>query len=342
MSHSDDENLFPLHISAQDVWILTSQALLHTLPDLSREIKFIRDNCRAVFDAPPMNLPYTLCRGTSEVPFVSMSFQGTAADALCVAHEFGHALQLHLARGRFIPPVLREIAAFVAEKVLLDLVQKEKPELFAPLYAAWQQDNTIYFGSDAELLKDALRSPEGPYIYRLNYPLARYFADEIHANPTQFDLESVFRGNLSLSECLSRMQSQIRAASMNNYLPEVPEAEKDRPAINAYRSLGMMALLDIDYWQGESEKSIEEYYSARLAHMQVQTAFVVIGNERKPIGYAMWETDKIDKNVIHLKRQAAPFGDHLYLQKKLQTLFPENAKIYSHHTRSARREQVAW
>ena len=104
---------------------------------------------------------------------------------------------------------------------------------------------------------------------------------------------------------------------MDNYLPEVPEAETVRSAINAYRYLGMMLLLDIDYWQGESEKTIKEYYSTRLTHMQSQTVLVGIGKERKPIGYAIWDAGKNDASIICLKRQAAPFGDHLELQKNI-------------------------
>ena len=134
----------------------------------------------------------------------------------------------------------------------------------------------------------------------------------------------------------------MRLISMDNYLPEVPEAETVRSAINAYRYLGMMLLLDIDYWQGESEKTIKEYYSTRLAHMHSRTALVGIGKERKPIGYAIWDAGKDDASIIRLKRQAAPFGDHLELQKKLEARLPENAKVLSYHARSAREEQVAW
>jgi len=129
---------------------------------------------------------------------------------------------------------------------------------------------------------------------------------------------------------------------MSNYLPEAPIPEKDQKSINGYRALGMMALLDIDYWQGESEKLIGEYYSTLLAHMQSRTALVAIGGERKPIGYAIWETDPNDASIVRLKRQAAPFGDHLELQEKLQARLPENVTVLSHHSRSAREEQVAW
>ena len=127
---------------------------------------------------------------------------------------------------------------------------------------------------------------------------------------------------------------------MNNYLPEVPQKEEQHPAINAYRSLGMMALLDIDYWEGASERSIEQYYRTLLSHMQSQTVMVAIGQDKKPIGYATWTAS--NDNQVTLTRQSAPFGDHLELQQQLEKHFPTDSVVLSQHERSAREEQVAW
>jgi len=52
--------------------------------------------------------------------------------------------------------------------------------------------------------------------------------------------------------------------------------------------------------------------------------------------------DHDDASIVRLKRQAAPFGNHLELQEKLQARLPENITVLSHHSRSAREEQVAW
>ena len=332
---------FP-YITAEEVWSLSSQALASFLPDQSDNTSFVSQFSERNFSASSSELPVTIDRGPGQTPLVSMCYQGAPADILCVAHEFGHALQYHLAKGRFVPPVLRELAAFCAEKIFLDFIKENRTELYNPLQAAWQRDNEIYLGNDAAHLNDTLSVSTAPYIYRMNYPLARHLADETFEVLPKIKLSEIFRGTLSLEGCLSKAISQIEATSMKNYLPKVPEAEKDRPAISAYRSLGIMALLDIDYWQGESEKSIEEYYSTGLGHMQTQTVLVAIDGERKPIGYATWEVDQSDVNIIHLKRQSAPFGDHLELHKKLQAWLPKNAKVLSHHTRSAREEQVAW
>lgn len=337
-----DDTKCPLQLSAEEAWELASQAIADALPTLSGDIEFVRDNCEKVFDAPEVEQPHALDRGAKQVPFVSLCYQGTPADVLCVAHEFGHALQYHLVSDRFVPPVWREFAAFVAEKMLLGFIQKNRPDLYAPLYAAWRKNSTIYFGKDTKQLQDAMCAPTAPYIYRINYPIARHLADQIFDASADYDLTKIFQGKFSHSELLSTLQDQNGSHEEDNYLPEVPEAETDRSAINAYRYLGMMSLLDIDYWQGESEKTIKEYYSTRLAHMQSQTALVGIGKERKPIGYAIWDAGKDDASIIRLKRQAAPFGDHLELQQILQRRLPENARVLSHHARSARQEQIAW
>lgn len=328
-------------LTADEAWSLAAQAIVDFVPELALDVKWIYDFCEKNLHAEAIEKPYTKERGKDHPPFVSLSYQGTPADALCVAHEFGHALQYHLAKGRFIPPVLRELAAFVAEKALLDHIQKDRSELYETLHSAWQQDNQTYFGDDTANLLDALKSPTAPYTYRMNYPLARLLSDVMFDALPRDERPKVFHGSLPLAKCLLNTH-QNGAAPMNNYLPQVPEAENDRPAVNAYRTLGAMALLDIDYWQGESEKSIEEYYSARLGHMQTQTAFVAIDDDRKPIGYATWETDADDASIVRLKRQAAPFGNHLELQEKLHARLPENITVLSHHSRSAREEQVAW
>jgi len=326
----------------RDVWNLAAEALKRLIPEFSDEITRVRDCCITKFDAPEDDPPYTLDNESDHPTYVSICYRGTPEDTLCVAHEFGHALQYELADGRFVPPIVREIAAFLSEIALLDFSRLNQMKFHKELSSAWEKDNRIYLVDDAKTLVAALKSLGTEYTYRLNYPLARMLANNGFSSLQETSLTKIFQGRTALPELLFVLYARTGSTKMNNYLPEVPEASKDITAIDAYRSLGMMALLDIDYWQGEPEKTIEEYYELRLAHMQAQTVLVAIGKNGKPIGYAAWEIDKDDSNVIHLKRQAAPFGDHLELLEELQIRFPENAKVMSHHSRSAREEQVAW
>jgi hemolysin-activating ACP:hemolysin acyltransferase len=111
--------------------------------------------------------------------------------------------------------------------------------------------------------------------------------------------------------------------------------------VDAYRVLGAMALLDIDFWKGQSEQRIEDYYSTLLHHLQNRTAFVALDEVRRPVGYAIWrKTDGED--TVTLRRQAAPFGDHLLLQKALERHLGQKSDVQAQHPRSARQEQRAW
>ena len=328
--------------TAQNAWDTISQVLAAILPQFEEETIQLSRGCIVDFLAPRSDPPYTLVQDGNRFPTVSMSYEDRAEDVLCMAHEFGHALQLYLAKGEFIPPMYREVAAFFSERLFLEHVEIHEPDIGVALRAAWERDNQIYLESDRQALVGALHCSDTPYTYRFNYPLARLLIIEMTKSAIVENVVSIFQQpNKAIRELIGKILfSGIK--NMQNYLPEAPEFDKEKPAINAYRSLGMMTLLDIDYWQGESQETIENYYTAHLSHMQTQTAFVALGKDRKPIGYATWDMASGDNNVIQLKRQAAPFGDHLELQQILQRRLPENAKVLSHHARSAREEQIAW
>lgn len=130
---------------------------------------------------------------------------------------------------------------------------------------------------------------------------------------------------------------------MNNYLPPMLEHSEDQPnAVSAYLQLGAMALLDIDYWEGQSQQPLGNYYDDHLRHMQNRSVMIKLGEDRKPIGYAAWDVDPDDETIVHLRRQSAPFGDHLALQNALKQHLPDRVKPLAHHPRSAREVQNAW
>jgi len=130
---------------------------------------------------------------------------------------------------------------------------------------------------------------------------------------------------------------------MENYLPEIPKQSNERPPISAYRALGIIVMLDIDYPLGISEATIDWYYWELVHHLKNQTAFISIGDDDKPNGYALWEISEADSKSICLKRRVAPFGDHAELYRKLRSVhFPDSKRVLSHHLWSAREIQVAW
>ena len=61
----------------------------------------------------------TLDNGPTAFPTIFYSYRGEPSDSLTIAHEFAHALQIRASRGKFVPPIMREVCAFVGEWALI-------------------------------------------------------------------------------------------------------------------------------------------------------------------------------------------------------------------------------
>lgn len=285
------------------------------------------------------NIPRTENNGRQEPPNIVMGWDRRVDDLMCLAHEAGHALQIMLSGNGIMPPVGRETCAFVAELLLLDYTRQHAPGVFHMLHRVWLEENAVYLDSDLEALSASLRDPDTRYHYRQNYPLARLAAVYLFSRGQRGWLKDLFSAGQDGMKHLPIEAMANLAGGVANYLPPMPAPDTEQPAVNAYRSIGAMALLDIDFWKGEPEERIEDYYAKLLRHLQDQTAFIALNPDRKPVGYATWQTNG---DAITLTRQAAPFGDHLTLQRALERHLEQPAPIPARHMRSARQEQIAW
>ena len=239
-----------------------------------------------------------------------------------------------------MPPVAREVCAFLGELMLIDWAQQNDTVLFQQLVLVWHDENAIYLGSDLDQLKEAIKDLNQPYDYRLNYPLARMVAAHIFETHSIDDIKKLFSSRKDAPALLSMNAIADLANAVENYLPPMPVHDKGYPALDAYRGLGAIALLDIDCWQGPSEQRLNDYYGNLLVHLQNSTAYIALRRDRKPIGYATWQ--KIaDSNTPVLTRQSAPFGDYLQLHKALEGHLGVD-HISSYHEGSSRQEQRAW
>ena len=331
-------------IGAHEAWLRASDALAWKFSDQADLVSEVasRTDVEFVENDDGVRRPYTLDRGSDAFPFVSICFNGSAADILAVAHEFGHAVQLAANPGTFIPPIHREVAAFLSELAIIDFLKAQGDPIAGGLCKAHVSDDAIYLDRDVKALEAALCDPKAAYDYRWNYPVARLLVARLFQRRGQKDLWSDLLGKNAVSELLEIGPGESTLNKVENYLPAAPEPDKDHPAINGYRSLGMMALLDIDYWQGESENLIGDYYLSHVDHLNGKTAMIAFSEDKKPIGYATWTSGPDNADDILVTRQAAPFGDHLSLQKKLKSRLSETAQITSRHSRSARGKQIVW
>lgn len=290
-------------------------------------------------DSSESELPHTIDHGVGQPTEIRMAWRSSTSDLMCLAHELAHAVQLQLSAGSFMPPVARETCAFLGELALIEWARGNDSDLAAKLLRVWQDENQRYFGDDCELLLSALGDPESAYSYRMNYPLARAAAVVLWRAGA--DLQPLFRVGSDAMALLPLAKIADVAGLTQNYLPPLPPPDTAQPAIDAYRALGAMALLDIDFWKGESERRIADYYASLLHHLQNREAFVALDEVRRPVGYATWRKSA-DDNKVTLMRQAAPFGDHLLLQKALERHLGQESGVLALHARSARQEQVAW
>lgn len=292
-----------------------------------------------------IDAPHTFRHPDTRTLHIVMAWQGTPNDLLCLAHETAHAAQMILSNDDHMPPVARETCAFLGELCVMQHVYHYDRACFQSLMHYWFEDNGRYFGRDCAAIVAGLKAPQSPYHYRLNYPLARLSAvcifNDLATQPdeTVQRIKDMFASGKNGMTHLPLETLAGFADALENYLPPFPRSEPS--ALTAYQSIGAMALLDIDFYQGRSEQKIGDYYQEVLENLQKQTAFVALRQDQRPIGYATWQSDP-QTNQVTLTHQTAPFGDHLALQRTLRQRFGANVAVCAHHSRSARKEQVTW
>jgi hypothetical protein len=153
----------------------------------------------------------TLDNGPAAYPTVIYRYLGNPSDAMVVAHEFSHALQIRASKGKFVAPVMREVCAFIGEIALLshsldaDAVQHRR------LLQVWHDDNRKYFQTDGDALDLALHSPDTAYRYCWNYPIARYIATRIAEPRPREHLWTIFEGNLSVGQVLAELDKSPKS-----------------------------------------------------------------------------------------------------------------------------------
>jgi hypothetical protein len=184
--------------------------MLSSFPQSAELIKNVRDHSVRVFhaDRAQASRPFTV--QTDSYPIVVLSYRGRIVDLLTVAHEFGHAVQ-SLASGRgFVPPVNREICAFLSELALLKMLRSELPALHRLASTAWEAGNRNYLGRHGRVLALALRDPQARYHYSWNYPVARVLASQCSEHLPTGALWSIFENRISLSGIVSFLDCSQR------------------------------------------------------------------------------------------------------------------------------------
>ncbi len=271
-----------------------------------------------VFSNIPVGARPRTIHASGNSPIVELAWSHQPEDLVCLSHEVAHALQSNLSDGAFMPPVAREVCAFIGELILLNWVIDNNQALSDSLLPVWQSESEIYLGENAEDLLVALSDHATPYTYNMNYPLARIMAVRIF---NTWDKHQIYNLFSSGSEAMSVLSIETLVEPLPNPLP--PFANADQPSLNAYRSLGAMVLLDLECWDEQPDVVIDKYYGDLAKHLKEQTAFIGLQKDMRPMGYATLARASGNARVPRLQHLVAPFGD----DQALESLVRERIKL---------------
>ncbi len=185
-------------------WQRTVEAMRDALPEQHGIIDDIFANTqKIVLDRPgPSRKAVTIDNGRDAYPTILFSYRNAPAEHLVMAHEFAHALQIGASQGRLVPPIVREVCAFLGEAALLSHAGRHHPAQHAGLVHAWRRDSHRYFGVQRERLRAALATPAAPYIYSWNYPVARYLALKVAEQHPPDRIWRIFAGQTTVRDML--------------------------------------------------------------------------------------------------------------------------------------------
>jgi len=192
-------------LDSEAAWLKTMEAMREFLPHKRSFINnTFEHTAKIIVDQPQgSRKAVTLDNGPTAYPTIFISYRGNPSDTLIMAHEFAHALQIRASRGKFVPPILREVCAFLGEAAMLSYNRHHDAALFGALLDVWHRDNHTYLATRKKALRDALFLPNTPYSYSWNYPIARYFAIVIQARCSREWIWSLFQGDKSVPEVLN-------------------------------------------------------------------------------------------------------------------------------------------
>lgn len=196
-----------LRLDPDGVWPIIVSAMCRFLPDHRSVIEetFERSEKIAVAGQGRSRKALTIDHGPEKYPTIMYHYFGEVSDLLVVAHEFGHALQIRASGGKFMPPVSREICAFLSEEALLSFCSKEDASLSENLHQHWQRSTHRYCGKLAVKLQESLTDENAIYEYGWNYPIARYLARRMFDDFPPNSIWEVYSGEYSIKNILDQL-----------------------------------------------------------------------------------------------------------------------------------------
>ncbi len=195
-------------LDPERAWHSVVEAMCNCLPAQRRFIEesFEKISRKPVSSANPARRALTLDNGSTSYPTIIYTDRGKSSDMLLMAHEFAHALQIVASGGKFVPPVAREVCAFIGEAALLSRLRQTDDIRYAGLRQVWRRDDRKYLISDGRDLESALDNPDSAYRYNWNYPIARHLANRTCGAHDPQRAWGIFQGSLSVRQIFDSLQ----------------------------------------------------------------------------------------------------------------------------------------
>jgi hypothetical protein len=194
----------PVPCTPEEVWQACGAAALDRMPEAAAAVGVVLSDVRVDFAPDPARYPraFTLHDDGRGLPYASIPWDGRLSDVLAVAHEFGHALQIVASAGRAMPPVTREVCAYLSEGWLAGAGARGLPGGLTGLH---RQRLAARLAREAPVLRAALEDPGAGYAYRWNYPLAQGLALRCAVRHGDMVAWPVFAGRQPLPELIAAL-----------------------------------------------------------------------------------------------------------------------------------------
>lgn len=195
-----------IKISPEEVWEFCAQAIKIALPDLGETV--IRTVTQTTFQyavSPEKHTrAFTLHNPQTNAPIVYCPWFGRLSDVTIFAHEFGHAFQLTASKSKDMPPISREVCAFLSEYWMEDFLSLQDGGLGISMRKHLENKNHLNFRKAANVLQ-ALERFDSLYTYDWNYPVAQIIAHRARNTATPQTLHSFFSAQIGLPEFLDSL-----------------------------------------------------------------------------------------------------------------------------------------
>jgi hypothetical protein len=317
-------------VSPDEAWGYVAQALAHAFPSQREMIESVEKHTITCFVSRPHmeQQALTIDEGKPNYPTVVCSYSGRPEELITMAHEFAHALQIMSSKEEGMPPVLREICAFIGELALLEYSKEKNICQYSALKKAWNLQNRDYLGRNLTHLKTALSQEAGEYNYTWNYPVARIIAVQLYPDKGIHTLWSLFEEGVRSYLYSDYLRLVGKTSSEISMIPAIPEVN-GKLFLDRYSAMGVITILDIIYSAEISKDKIETYALEIGGSLANACLYIGFNKLKHPIGYCKYaiETSEAGATCVKSLREIAPFGQHSRLQAAFKRRFQSIGKV---------------